>query len=117
VGSFAGSASLGGFLTLRKLSLPKGGRIVFCNVDPNVNEVFRVSQIASLFAFVADVPAALALLAEPAGVGVAQLRFREYLLTGQPSVIVRSVTGPGRRRIGAPERAGGHLPVDGPRST
>jgi len=65
--TFAGSAALGGFLTLRKHSQPKGGRIVFCNVDATVREVFRVSQIAPLFAFVADVPAAFALLAEPAG--------------------------------------------------
>ena len=64
--SFAGSASLGGFLNLRKLSQPKGGRIVFCNVDATVHEVFRVSQIATLFAFVADEPAAFALLSEPA---------------------------------------------------
>ncbi len=65
--AFAGSAALGGFLSLRKLSHPAGGRVVFCNVDPNVMEVFRVSQIARLFAFTADVPGALAKVAEPPG--------------------------------------------------
>jgi anti-anti-sigma factor len=65
--TFAGSASLGGFLALRKLSHPAGGRIVFCNVDPNVKEVFRVSQIARLFAFADDLPGALARVDEPPG--------------------------------------------------
>lgn len=61
---FAGSASLGGFLGLRKLSQPKAGRVIFCNVDPTVMEVFRVSRLLALFDFVSDVPAALALAAE-----------------------------------------------------
>lgn len=61
---FAGSAALGGFLTLRKLAQPKSGRVVFCNVDPTVFEVFRVSRLSTLFDFVADMPAALALIAE-----------------------------------------------------
>jgi anti-anti-sigma factor len=58
---FAGSAALGGFLTLHRTVKPLGGRVIFCNVDATVYEVFRVSKLDSFFAFVADVPAALAL--------------------------------------------------------
>ena len=63
--SYAGSASLGGFIVLHRLSSQQGGRVVFCNVDENVVEVFRVSKLAPLFVFVHDRPAALALLSEP----------------------------------------------------
>ena len=65
--AYAGSAALGGFLSLRKVTQPMGGRVIFCNVDPTVMEVFRVSQLSRLFAFVQDVPAALARMAEPPG--------------------------------------------------
>ncbi len=58
---FAGSAALGGFLTLHRTVKPLGGRVIFCNVDATVHEVFRVSKLNAFFAFVADVPAALAL--------------------------------------------------------
>ena len=36
-----------------------GGRIVFCNVDPTVTEVFRASRLESLFGFESDREAAL----------------------------------------------------------
>ena len=65
--TFAGSAALGGFIVLHRLTSPKGGRVVFCNVDENVLEVFRVSKLLPLFLFARDRPAALALLASPAG--------------------------------------------------
>ena len=65
--TYAGSAALGGFIVLHRLTSPKGGRVVFCNVDENVLEVFRVSKLMPLFAFASDRPAALALLASPAG--------------------------------------------------
>lgn len=55
--AFAGSAALGGFVAIRRA----GARVIFCNVDPNVREVFRVSSLEPLFHFVADKPAALAL--------------------------------------------------------
>lgn len=61
---FAGSASLGGFLGLRKLAQPKGGRVVFCNVEPNVLEVFRVSKLEPLFLFAPDRESALKRLSE-----------------------------------------------------
>jgi anti-anti-sigma factor len=62
---FAGSAALGGFLSLNRLARQRGGRIVFCHVDPNVFEVFRVSKLVPLFMFEPDVPAALAALNSP----------------------------------------------------
>lgn len=58
----AGSAALGHFVTLQKLIRQHGGRILFCNVDPHVHESFRVSRLVSLFVFVADRDAALALV-------------------------------------------------------
>jgi anti-anti-sigma factor len=56
---FAGSAALGNFVALQRLVRSKGGRIVFCEVDPTVAEVFRASKLDALFEFVADRPAAL----------------------------------------------------------
>lgn len=55
--AFAGSAALGGFLAMRRA----GAKPIFCNVDPTVREVFRVSKLEPLFAFAGDRPAALAL--------------------------------------------------------
>jgi anti-anti-sigma factor len=63
---FAGSAALGGFLALQRLARQHGGRVVFCEVDENVHEVFRISKLTPLFAFVDDRPAALAYLARAA---------------------------------------------------
>ena len=54
---FAGSAALGGFLAMRRA----GAKPIFCNVDPTVREVFRVSKLEPLFAFAEDKPAALAM--------------------------------------------------------
>jgi anti-anti-sigma factor len=59
---FAGSASLGHFVALHRIAKAKNGRLVFCNVDPTVFEVFRVSKLDPLYDFVADRPAALALV-------------------------------------------------------
>src|SRR5271156_1094883 len=56
---FAGSAALGNFVALQRLVRSKGGRIVFCEVDPTVTEVFRASKLESLFEFVADRSTAL----------------------------------------------------------
>lgn len=59
--SFAGSASLGHFVSLNRLARQQGGRLIFCNVDESVLEVFRISKLAPLFSFVLDKPAALKL--------------------------------------------------------
>ncbi|WZO97137.1 STAS domain-containing protein [Isosphaeraceae bacterium EP7] len=64
--TFAGSSSLGGFLALHKVAKGAGGRLIFCNVDANVFEVFRVSKLDPFFTFVPDVAAARA-IAEAAG--------------------------------------------------
>jgi anti-anti-sigma factor len=56
---FAGSAALGNFVSLHRLARQNGGRIVFCEVDPTVSEVFRASKLESLFTFEPDREAAL----------------------------------------------------------
>jgi len=61
---FAGSAALGNFVALHRMVRQKGGRIVFCDVDPTVAEVFRASKLESLFDFVADRAAALREISE-----------------------------------------------------
>jgi len=63
--SFAGSASLGGFLALHRLASQQKGKVIFCNVDENVHEVFRISKLSPMFSFVDDRPAALALAIGP----------------------------------------------------
>lgn len=65
---YAGSAALGNFVALHRIVRPSGGRIVFCNVDPTVAEVFRASKLESLFEFYADRDAACRAVTErPAG--------------------------------------------------
>ena len=51
---FAGSAALGNFVSLHREARQKGGRLIFCNVEPTVSEVFRASKLEPLFEFVAD---------------------------------------------------------------
>ena len=58
---FAGSASLGHFVSLNRVARQRGGRLIFCNVDESVLEVFRISKLAPLFFFAPDKPAALQL--------------------------------------------------------
>lgn len=62
---FAGSAALGNFVALHRVVRQNGGRIVFCNVDPTVSEVFRASKLESLFDFESDREAALAAIRNP----------------------------------------------------
>jgi anti-anti-sigma factor len=63
---FAGSAALGNFVALHRSARQKGGRLVFCRVDPTVAEVFRASQLERLFEFVADRDAGIAAANRPA---------------------------------------------------
>jgi len=58
---YAGSASLGHFVSLNRVARGQGGRLIFCNVDESVLEVFRISKLAPLFFFAPDKPAALQL--------------------------------------------------------
>jgi anti-anti-sigma factor len=62
---FAGSAALGNFVALHRIVRQHGGRIIFCNVDPTVSEVFRASHLESLFGFESDREAALRSIREP----------------------------------------------------
>src|SRR3954469_10823292 len=68
---FAGSAALGNFVALHRMVRQNGGRIVFCNVDPTVAEVFRASKLESLFGFEADREAALRAIREHPGTDLA----------------------------------------------
>ncbi|QEH34317.1 Putative anti-sigma factor antagonist BtrV [Aquisphaera giovannonii] len=61
---FAGSAALGNFVTLHRDARKNGGRLVFCNVEPTVVEVFRASKLEPLFDFVEGRQAALDLIAK-----------------------------------------------------
>jgi anti-anti-sigma factor len=61
---FAGSAALGNFVALQRAARQNGGRLVICNVDPTVSEVFRASKLDSLFEFTADRAAALQAIKE-----------------------------------------------------
>jgi anti-anti-sigma factor len=60
---FAGSAALGNFVALHRVARPNGGQLIFCNVDPTVFEVFRVSKLDPLFSFTTDRAKALELAA------------------------------------------------------
>lgn len=51
---FAGSAALSGFLALGRAIKQMGGRMVFCNVDRNVAEIFQVSKLGGMFQFSED---------------------------------------------------------------
>jgi anti-anti-sigma factor len=51
---FAGSAALGNFVALHRVTRQKGGRLVLCNVDPTVREVLRASKLDVLFEFAGD---------------------------------------------------------------
>ena len=62
---FAGSAALGNFVAIHRNARSKSGRLIFCNVDPNVFEVFRVSKLDPLFTFVADRAMAIANITDP----------------------------------------------------
>jgi anti-anti-sigma factor len=61
---YAGSAALGNFVALHRVVRQKGGRILFCNVDPTVAEVFRASKLESLFDFTTDRETALRAICE-----------------------------------------------------
>ncbi|HZW29729.1 MAG TPA: STAS domain-containing protein [Isosphaeraceae bacterium] len=74
---FAGSAALGNFVALHRMVRQRGGRIVFCNVEPTVAEVFRASKLESLFDFVADREAALRAISARPGAESSERRSAE----------------------------------------
>jgi anti-anti-sigma factor len=97
---FAGSAALGNFVALQRLVRSKGGRIVFCEVDPTVSEVFRASKLDSLFEFVADRPAAIRTISErlPAAPAERKPAGTDPARPDQPPPPGRPSSGPLRRR-------------------
>ena len=90
---FAGSAALGNFVSLHRLVRQHGGRIVFCNVEPTVTEVFRTSKLDSLFSFESDREAALRAVREHPSGSLRQGRDRSRAPPRAPS--------PGCRASGA----------------
>ena len=104
---FAGSAALGNFVALQRLVRANGGRILFCNVDPTVSEVFRASKLDSLFEFVADRSAALRAISErlPAGPGDHKTAGGDPARQAKPPVPGRAGAGPLRRRSHGSEPA------------
>jgi anti-anti-sigma factor len=62
--AYALSTALSQFVTLQRLARSQGGEIIFCNLDPMVREVFRISKLENIFEFASDRPAALARAAE-----------------------------------------------------
>src|SRR5271155_5959178 len=97
---FAGSAALGNFVALQRLVRGKGGRIVFCNVDPTVTEVFRASKLDSLFEFVADRAAAVRAISErlPTAQQDRKRAASDPTHPANPPRTGRSSSGPLRRR-------------------
>jgi anti-anti-sigma factor len=70
---FAGSAALGNFVAIHRLSRQRGGRLILCNVDPTVREVLRASKLDALFEFGGDRAQALVMVREgPAALGAGQ---------------------------------------------
>lgn len=63
---FAGSSALGGFVSIQRLGRQHAGKVIVCNVSPQVREVFRVTKLESIFTFATDVSSALAELSETA---------------------------------------------------
>jgi anti-anti-sigma factor len=104
---FAGSAALGNFVALQRVARQNGGRIVFCNVDPTVTEVFRASKLDSLFEFAVDRPAALQAINKRAGAttGDRTPADDEEMKRDQPRSPGRGGAGPLRRRNRDPEKA------------
>ena len=60
------SAMLGTFVSLQKDLEAKGGRLVFCNVDSFLSQIFQLCQLPRQISIYADEAEALAALAPPA---------------------------------------------------
>jgi anti-anti-sigma factor len=97
---FAGSAALGNFVALQRLVRSKGGRIVFCEVDPTVSEVFRASKLDSLFEFVTSRTAAIRTIIERLPAAPAERKPTGVEPPGQDKspLIGRPSSGPLRRK-------------------
>jgi len=56
---YLSSAALGKFITLNKKVHGAGGKLVLCNIDPNIYEVFEITKLNKLFNIQKDEHAAL----------------------------------------------------------
>jgi anti-sigma B factor antagonist len=51
---FLSSAALGKFITLHKKLQGVGGRLILCNIDPEINEVFEITKLDKFFTILKD---------------------------------------------------------------
>jgi anti-anti-sigma factor len=102
---FAGSAALGNFVALHRDARRNDGRLIFCNVEPTVTEVFRASKLEPLFEFAADRAAALAIIAKGPAPGPTDGRMSSGGLTdpGRAAPGGLAGSGPLRRRRSEPD--------------
>ena len=56
---YLSSAALGKFITLNKKVLAAGGKLILCNIDPNIYEVFEITKLNKLFNIQKEEQAAL----------------------------------------------------------
>ena len=56
---YLSSAALGKFITLNKKVNSAGGRLVLCNIDPQIYEVFEITKLNRLFTIHDEEQAAL----------------------------------------------------------
>ena len=56
---FVSSAALGKFITLNKKVNAAGGRLILCNIDPQIYEVFEITKLNKLFNIQKEEQAAL----------------------------------------------------------
>lgn len=56
---YLSSAALGKFITLNKKVQAAGGKLVLCNIEPNIYEVFEITKLNKLFNIQKDEQAGL----------------------------------------------------------
>src|SRR5947199_9150188 len=56
---YLSSAALGKFITLNKKLQAAGGKLILCNIDPNIYEVFEITNLNKLFNIQKEEQAAL----------------------------------------------------------
>ncbi len=57
--SFLSSTVMTRLVMLNNETKARGGKIVLCNVSPNVNEIFKITRVSALFEIYSDENAAL----------------------------------------------------------
>jgi anti-sigma B factor antagonist len=51
---FLSSAALGKFITLQKKLQAANGRLILCNIDPEIHEVFEITKLDKFFTIMKD---------------------------------------------------------------